>query len=642
MDPRNGEIFDHHAELFAQINQDFILDSAGLLDPSGSSKSDASGSTSQQNLWNPSYNCTESGGLLINHNRNMYNTPMQLPSSMDLSDADNTSAIIDSLVKNLPNSDSLLDQYASQHFGDKNSNTRLNHAPGQIYDRLQRISTDKVTEEMLNNLSRLESNDFLGKCNDFESLSWNGAIGGPLDFQCQNRLGLNSQGSIDKNGNSSVFNNTHGDKIPGNFGSFPEHNLPHNNFSTRPSPSASVESNVHTPTASCESASPLSSNRTPIRSDESISPMGSGHTPLRMDDSTSPLASVKTPIRMEEGSPMGRTPLRTEEGFSPAGTSSALPSASPSHKLNGQTPQRCENYSSPPSFPTKKEVRSPVLPSPASKSDCQEEPKEEKGDSESKGDSAIPTIEALIKTNKKIPIPFVSAKRIDDPVLCKKAAKRTLPRKSDSELYLASSSRSENEPENTSAAVNNEDEISDVKTETKVPDDEDDDEGDDAAKCEPKTVENPVDAQKLTPTPAATPNVSDDTKGKKKRKNAENYVPTTAKKRCRKKVTIYQSSMSPEETGIKLKIKLAPLIPPPPRIKKRRSKKNSGSDDEGVKNKKAKKSVRFSPGTREPKESKESESTEQSEWGSKMPPEILQRIFQNVIDEQGCVPSLVR
>lgn len=575
---------------------------------------------------------------MINHNRNMYNTPMQLP-SMDLSDADNTSAIIDSLVKNLPNSDSLLEQFATQHFGDKNSNTRLNHAPGPIYDRLHRISTDKVTEEMLNSLSRLDSNDFLAKCSsEFESLAWNGAISGPMDFQSQNRLALNSQGSIDKNGNSAVFNSTHGDKIPGNFGPFPEH-IPHNNFSTRPSPSASVESNVHTPTTSSESASPLSSNRTPIRSDESISPMGSGHTPLRMDDSTSPLASVKTPMRIDEGSPLGRTPLRTEEGFSPAGTSSTLPSVSPSHKLNGQTPQRCENYSSPPSFPMKKDVRSPVLPSPVSKSDYPEEPKEERVDSESKSDSAIPTIEALIKTNKKIPIPFVSAKRIDDPVLCKKAAKRTLPRKSDSDLYLASSSlpgRSESEPETTSAAVNNENEISGVKTETEVPE----------AKREPQTVE-PVDAQKLTQVAAAasvsapaaaTPDLSDDTKGKKKRKTPENNVPT---KRCRKKVTIYQSSMSPEETGIKLKIKLAPSLPPPPRIKKRRSKKNSnsGSDDEEGKSKKTKKSVRFSPGTREPKES---ESSEQSEWGSRVPPEILQRIFQYVIDDQGCVPSLVR
>lgn len=616
MDPRNGDIFDHHAELFAQINPDYMLESSGLLDSTNASKPDA-GSTSQANLWNQSYNCNESAGLMINHNRNMYNTQMQLP---HMDEVENTSAIIDTLVKNIPNNP-ILEQYASQHFQDKNPNTRINHAPGSIYDGLHRISTDKVTEEMLNSLG----NDFLGKCNDFENLQWNGAISGQIDFP-QNRV-LPQQGSIDKNGNSAIFNNTHGDKIPGNFGSYPTDHILHNNFSTRPSPSASVESNVHTPTTSYESASPLSSNRTPIRSDESISPMGSGHTPLRMDDSTSPLANVKTPMRIDEGSPMGRTPLRTEEGFSPAGTSNTLPSASPSHKPNGQTPQRFENYSSPPSFPVKKDVRSPVLPSP--KSEPTEEVKDEKSDissPDSKNDSAIPTIEALIKrqTSKKIPIPFVSAKRIDDPVLSKKAAKRTLPRKSDSELYVGSSSlpeRSESEPETSNPVTD----ISGVKTEIDVPD-----------KDERKMDAN---AQNLT---EAISSFSDDPKGKKRRKKTDSLCVPTAKRRCRKKVTIYQSSMSPEETGIKLKIKLAPLAPSPQKPKpqkKRRSKKNSGSDDEGGKSKKAKKSVRFSPGTREPKTP---ESLEQSEWGSKAPPEILQRIFQLVVDDQGCVPSLIR
>lgn len=671
MDEQNGEVFDHHAELFSQIGavsdhetfKDFVLDSSGLLDNTSGSKPNqlaipGPGSTSQGSMWSHSFN--EPTPLLINHNRAMYNNPVPVP---PLDDVDNASALLDSLVKNLPAPDGVMDQFSSQHFLEKSQNVRhFNHAPGQLFEGLHRISTDKVTQSVLDNMSRFEGNTIAGKCNDFDSLSWNGVVADPvhtLNFHSQNRSIINPQSSLDKNGNSAVFNHTHIDKLHCGFPQNLAEQMPQNNSLIRLSPSASVESNIHTPTTSYESASPLSSNRTPIRSDESISPMGSGHTPLRMDDSTSPLASVKTPMRMDEGSPMGRTPHRMEEGCSPAGISGILSSkidGSPSHKLNGQTPQRFENYSSPPSVLRRNEGKSPasyILPSPKTENSnkitdpledndgsvmepkvesfeddvgmypCERRKKPKETEARDEKSPAMIPVETLIKSQgmKKIPIPFVSAKRIDDPVITKKAAKRTLPRKSDSELYLASSSLSKKSESESKSLVTNQ--FGGIKTENEVPDSNEDNLSDNAQTLEDAEIINAVEDNL--------------TKCRKRRKKADISVPN-AKRRFRKKVTIYQSSVSPEETGIKLKIKLAPSFQQSKPLKKRRSKRQYLSDEEegGSAGKKSKKVVRFSSGTKEP------ESSEQTMWGSKIPPDVLQRVFKFVIEEQGCVPSLVR
>lgn len=684
MDEKNGEVFDHHAELFAQIGsvsendslRDFMLNPSDLIEPTGTAKTipvpaTQIGSTPQDNMWVQGYSCSEPPGLLLNHNRSGFNLPLSVPPLEILpNEVENTSALLDNLVKSIPASENVLDQYTSPSLPNKNLSVNCrsaadnsNHMSNPLFGGLYRISSDKVTQDFLDNFNKLESSDMLIKCSEYENLAWNGLICDPINninFQSQNQLTHGLQSSVDKNGNSALFGSSHIDKISSSNSS--EH-FPQNNFMARLSPSASVETSVRTPATSYESASPLSNNRTPIRSDESISPMGSGHTPLRVEESTSPLTNIKTPLRIEEGSPMGRTPLRVEESFSPVGSgSSFLTSNSPSHKTSAQT-QGFDSYS-PPSIFKRTEAKSPTssIHPVSCKLEHQEstnkkeekEPatnetkiSEEKGIKtgkvvcsaskleESKSSSknlssvlesdATTSAEALIKlqTNKKLPIPFVSAQRIDDPIVSRKSVKRTLSRKSDSELYCVSSSMSrESESDLQSLATN---EACIVKTEF--------------SNVVPEVEKNKLsdDAQKMSQAEDITFSEEFFNKSKKRRKKTENLCLPNIKRRNRKRVTIYQSSMSPEETGIKLKIKVASAFQRIKPQKKRKSKKQYGSDEEEDSgSKRSKKIVRFSNSTRE------SETSEQTEWGDKIPPQVLQRIFEFVVEEQGCVPSLVR
>lgn len=82
-------------------------------------------------------------------------------------------------------------------------------------------------------------------------------------------------------------------------------------------------------------------------------------------------------------------------------------------------------------------------------------------------------------------------------------------------------------------------------------------------------------------------------------------------------VTTYQSQISPDQNGIKIRIKKS-LTLAPQRTRKRKSKEpaNDGMSDE--------------------------EPQEQSGWGNRMPEEILYKIFYMVTKIEGCVPFLVR
>ncbi|KAK6636603.1 hypothetical protein RUM43_010265 [Polyplax serrata] len=672
MDEKNGEVFEHHSELFAQVGsvlgsgtlKNVLVNPSGMTDSARSAKtgplpvSQASG-MQQENIWTQGFPCNESLGLTV-QNKSVFN--LQLPESVDIlpNEVVNTSALLDNLVKNIPATEGAnANQYTTAVLPSKNvgskSTTSDNVIQGTnpLLSGLCRINSEKVTQDLLENFNKLESNDMLLKCSDYENLPWNGLICDPINsanFQSQNHLPHGLQSSIDKNGNSALFGTSQIDKI--NSGSNPSEHFTQNNFLARLSPSASVETCVRTPATSYESASPLSNNRTPIRSDESISPMGSGHTPLRIDESTSPLTNMKTPLRIEEGSPMGRTPHRVDESFSPLGSSSiTLTSGSPSHKTNGQT--QCFDSYSPPSLFKKSEGKNLTLgnqPS-SSKSEASEDKnvKEEKdevtltettssvggalkaeqgvcsfGESDDKDVNSLDTIvEALTKqqVNKKLPIPFVCAKRLDESLVNRKSGKRTLSKKSDGEtIHLGSSSLS-----GTREGVPKSNEACNVKTEltNEVP--------------EVERNELRDDAQKLSQPEDVTYSDEFYNKSKRRRKKSDAMCLPSIKRRSRKRVTIYQSSMSPEESGIKLKIKVASAFQRMKPQKKRRSKKHYGSDEEeGSESKRSKKYSRSSNST------KESETSEQTEWGSKIPPEVLHRIFEFVVEDQGCVPSLVR
>lgn len=142
-----------------------------------------------------------------------------------------------------------------------------------------------------------------------------------------------------------------------------------------------------------------------------------------------------------------------------------------------------------------------------------------------------------------------------------------------------------------------------------------------------------------------------------------------ARKQARSCPVVYESQISPELEGIKLKIKKSPTQDVPqtagpakkarvvrpraprarkpasaqglgPKGRKRRRKKKGGQSDEGSGDEE-----RDERGTAEYNgvASEEEAGDEQSVWASeRMPPEILSRIFMEVTYTEGCVPTLVR
>jgi hypothetical protein len=108
----------------------------------------------------------------------------------------------------------------------------------------------------------------------------------------------------------------------------------------------------------------------------------------------------------------------------------------------------------------------------------------------------------------------------------------------------------------------------------------------------------------------------------------------------------YQSQISPDQNGIKIRIKkssASPAVVQPSRRrergKKRKSKKGSNTEDEFIfgSNKRVKcKDSGVSV------HSEGDESGEQSDWGLRLPRGVLHNIFFMVTQDEGCLPFLVR
>ncbi|XP_069697762.1 F-box/LRR-repeat protein 6 isoform X2 [Periplaneta americana] len=131
----------------------------------------------------------------------------------------------------------------------------------------------------------------------------------------------------------------------------------------------------------------------------------------------------------------------------------------------------------------------------------------------------------------------------------------------------------------------------------------------------------------------------------RKRKGAD--IPTTrgrppgpAKKK--KQPVTYQSQISPDQNGIKIRIKKSSASPATlqrhkrkERGKKRKSKKGSNTEDEES-DVDSTKRVKW----------KDLDSSDdfgqQSDWGLRLPKEALYQIFWMVIQEEGCLPFLIR
>ncbi|PNF25407.1 F-box/LRR-repeat protein 6 [Cryptotermes secundus] len=135
----------------------------------------------------------------------------------------------------------------------------------------------------------------------------------------------------------------------------------------------------------------------------------------------------------------------------------------------------------------------------------------------------------------------------------------------------------------------------------------------------------------------------------RKRKGVESTArgrPPGAAKKKKQPVT-YQSQISPDQKGIKIRIKkssASPSMVRPPRRrergKKRKSKKGSNTEDEESDIGSNKQEKWKDPGVGE--ESEGDEFGEQSDWGVRLPRQALYDIFFMVTQEEGCLPFLIR
>lgn len=450
------------------------------------------------------------------------------------------------------------------------------------------------------------------------------------------------------------------------------------------SPSVSAESGIHTPTTSYDSASPLSSGRTPLRSDDSISPLASCaspvanvRTPIRTDDCFSPgrvrrsdaSPMVRTPIRYDETpSPraISRTPLRVEDVPSPAMRTSIRGDDTPSPAM--RTSLRSDDVSS----PLVRMPASPIAPSPRSV------PRTPLRPDEAPSPRAVPrtplrtddalsprgiTVSRTPLRTEDVPSPRSvswTPLRSDEapsprtpnrtPLRNDEAPSPRAPSKTPVRSDEATSPRGINRtplrPEDTVSprapgpSLLRTDESVSPRTVSHTPTRPDVSPLPPRAPFSPGTVRRretdvgagaahpglqagPASANKTTAEDEPGPSgLSAPAKPRKRRKTDSLCVPTP-KKRWSKKMPIYQSSVSGEESGIKLKIKLTAMPPP-----KRRRRRTGGEDTEEKPGKRRKRSPP-SP-------------AEQSGWGNQMPPHLLERIFKLVVDKEGCVPSLVR
>ncbi|XP_039289527.1 F-box/LRR-repeat protein 6 [Nilaparvata lugens] len=103
----------------------------------------------------------------------------------------------------------------------------------------------------------------------------------------------------------------------------------------------------------------------------------------------------------------------------------------------------------------------------------------------------------------------------------------------------------------------------------------------------------------------------------RKRKSADGSGRRLVAARSAPQKATYQSQISPDQNGIKLRIKKSVVAPQKGR--KRRSKGGSAADDDGY-----------------------VEPLTQSGWGEKLPKDVLYKIFEIITRNEGCIPFLVR
>ncbi|XP_021934003.1 F-box/LRR-repeat protein 6 isoform X3 [Zootermopsis nevadensis] len=136
----------------------------------------------------------------------------------------------------------------------------------------------------------------------------------------------------------------------------------------------------------------------------------------------------------------------------------------------------------------------------------------------------------------------------------------------------------------------------------------------------------------------------------RKRKGAETITargrPPGPTKKKKQPVT-YQSQISPDQNGIKIRIKkssASPTVIQPHRRrergKKRKSKKGSNTEDEESDIGSNKQVNWMDQSVSE--ESEADEFGEQSDWGLRLPRQTLYDIFYMVTQEEGCLPFLIR
>ncbi|CAH1119054.1 unnamed protein product [Phaedon cochleariae] len=112
-------------------------------------------------------------------------------------------------------------------------------------------------------------------------------------------------------------------------------------------------------------------------------------------------------------------------------------------------------------------------------------------------------------------------------------------------------------------------------------------------------------------------------------------------------VTMYHSQISGDKNTIKIRIKKSNFcaqIPPNKKKSGRRKKHKAASDTDASDYEKKPKRTRPSTADNDVSSTQESELLEQSAWGdpARLPEEILHKIFDNVVAQEGSLPSLVR
>lgn len=121
-----------------------------------------------------------------------------------------------------------------------------------------------------------------------------------------------------------------------------------------------------------------------------------------------------------------------------------------------------------------------------------------------------------------------------------------------------------------------------------------------------------------------------------------------AKPKRKALVAMYQSQISDNKMGIKLKLKKSEVLTvlPPAKSKKvaksnrkrsRKSKPKNTSDSDDSSYEKKPRRVNNNKAT-----TVEKEPEEQTPWGILIPEPILLKIFENVVNQEGCLPALVR